>query len=117
MLVIMGLTVSYVMFNAFGRSSSEELQDQVKRFQVVFDMAVDFAILNQLQMGVHFDKKENQYSFLRFDEDEQKWVLLEQDKTFSTYQLPEKFSFDIQLEDLPWIEEDSLFDDGVFDES
>ena len=116
MLVIMGLTVSYVMFNAFGRSNSEELEDHVQRFQVVFDMAVDFAILNQLQMGVRIDQKENQYLFLVLDEDEQKWLPIEDDKVFAAYQLPEQFSVEIQLEGLPWVEEDSLFDDGVFDE-
>ena len=117
MLVIMGLTVSYVMFNAFGRSSSEELEDQVQRFQVVFDMAVDYAILNQLQMGVRIDQKENQYVFLILDEDEQKWYPIEDEKTFAAFQLPEQFTMDIQLDGLPWVEEDSLFDDGIFDES
>ena len=115
-LVIMGLTVSYVMFNAFGRSNGEELEKQAQRFQVVFDMAVDFAILNQLQMGVRIDQKENQYVFMVMNEDEQKWYPIEEDKTFASYQLPEKFAMEIQLDGLPWVEEDSLFDEGVFDE-
>ena len=115
-LVIMGLTVSYVMFNAFGKSSGEELEKEVQRFQVVVDMASDFAVLNQLQMGVRIDKKENQYLFMFLDDD-QRWQPIENEKAFSAFQLPEQFSLDLQLDGLDWIDEESLFDDGIFDES
>ena len=114
-LVIMGLAVSFVTFTAFGNSSAEDLEKQAKRFQVVFDMASDFAVLNQQQLGLRVDRKKNQYLFMILD-DEQKWQILEGEELFASYELPEQFTFELELDDLPWVEEDSLFDEGVFDE-
>lgn len=114
-LVIMGLAVSFVTFTGFGTNSAEELEKQAKRFQVVFDMASDFAVLNQQQLGLRVDKKTNQYLFMVLD-DEQRWQLLEGDDLFTGYEVPEPFTFELELDDLPWVEEDSLFDEGVFDE-
>lgn len=115
-LVVMGLAVSYVVVTANTNSQEDELERQAKRFQVVFDMAADFAILNQQQMGVRIDLKDNQYSFMLLDE-EQLWQPFEGDKVFDPYTLPDNFTMTLTLDNLPWIEEDSLFDGGVFDES
>lgn len=114
-LVLMGLAVSYVVFNAFGRSQSEELDKEVRRFQVVFDMASDYAVLNQQQLGVRFDIKKGQYLFLYLDE-EQNWQEISDDKVFLPHQLPDVFTFELALDDLPW-EEDNLFDNQLFDEA
>lgn len=114
-LVIMGLAVSYVLFNSFGSSQSEELENQAKRFQVVFDMASDFAVLNQQELGLRIDKKKRTYTFMLLGEDE-KWLLLDSNEIFASYALPEQFAFELELDDLPWVEDDSLFDEGIFDE-
>lgn len=114
-IVIMGLAVGVVMFNSVGQSKLQELEKQTKRFQVVFDMAADFAVLNQQQLGVYIDRNKRSYYFMHLDE-EQKWRRLEGDKVFSEYQLPDAFSFELELDDLPWQEDESLFDQGVFDE-
>ncbi len=115
-LVVMGLAVSYVVVNANLTSQEDELERHAKRFQVVFDMAADFAVLNQRQLGVRIDIKENQYSFMVLDE-EQLWQPFEDDKVFAAYTLPDDFKMTLSLDDLPWIEDDSLFSDGVFDET
>ncbi|MCV2885804.1 type II secretion system minor pseudopilin GspH [Aestuariibacter sp. AA17] len=114
-LTLMGLAVGYVVFNAFGTSSTERLEKEVTRFQVVINMASDFAVLNQQELGLYLDKEKQSYTFLLLDE-EQKWQPLEQDKVFSTYALPENVEMQIELDDLPWEAEESLFDDELFDE-
>ena len=54
-LLLMGLAAGYVMFNAFGASKSDLLKSQAQRLQVIVDMASDFAVLNQQQLGVRCD--------------------------------------------------------------
>lgn len=54
-LLLMGLAAGYVMFNAFGASKSDLLKSQAQRLQVIVDMASDFAVLNQQQLGVRFE--------------------------------------------------------------
>lgn len=114
-LVLMGLAVSYVVYNAVGSSYAEDLEKQTKRFQVVVDMASDFAVLNQQELGLRVDEKKNLYLFMLLGEDD-KWLPLEEDKLFASHQLPDQFKVELELEDLPWIEEDNLFDQGIFDE-
>ncbi|WP_276201943.1 type II secretion system minor pseudopilin GspH [Aestuariibacter salexigens] len=114
-LLFIGLAASYVAFNAFGVSQVDQLEKEARRFQVVFDMASDFAILNQRELGIRVDKEENQYVFLYLD-DEQEWQVLEDQAFFESYVLPEPFTLDLTLDDLPWQEDDSLFDRELFDE-
>lgn len=114
-LVIMGFATSFVLFNAFSGSYEKDLEKQTKRFQVVFDLASDYAVLNQTELGLRIDKKKNTYMFMALNE-EDKWIPIEDDKVMSSHELPEMFSLDLNLDNLPWVEEDSLFDEGVFDE-
>lgn len=114
-LLLMGLATGYVMLNAFGASQGEKLEEQARRFQVVFDMAADFAVLNQQQLGLRLEEKDNEYSFMILD-DEDRWQRLEGLPGLEAHTLPEPFALQLTLDDLPWQEDDSLFDSGVFDE-
>ncbi|MFQ3196366.1 MAG: general secretion pathway protein H [Paraglaciecola sp.] len=113
-LAIMGMVVSTVVFNVSGQSGEDRLKKQVQRFQVVFSMAGDFAVLNQRQLGLRVEQEKQQYAFMVLDDDQQ-WQELSIDKVFSSYTLPEEFSFALELNDLPWDTDDSLFNEGSFD--
>jgi general secretion pathway protein H len=113
-LAIMGMVVSTVVFNVTGQSGEDKLKKQVQRFQVVFSMAADFAVLNQRQLGLRVDQEKQQYAFMVLD-DEQQWQELNTDAVFSSYEFPEEFTFSLELNDLPWDTDDSLFNEGSFD--
>lgn len=115
-LALIALATGYVMFNAFGTSESDRLLQQAKRFQIIVDMASDYAVLNQQQLGIRFEEKTNEYYFVYLN-DEGEWQILEQEKTYQSHTLPEPFTFTLNLDDLPWVEEDQLFDRELFDES
>ena len=115
-LLLMGLAAGYVMFNAFGASKSDLLKSQAQRLQVIVDMASDFAVLNQQQLGVRFEADKNEYYFVYLDDDDQ-WQRIEGEKTYEPYTLPEPFTFTLNLDDLPWDVEDRLFDRELFDEN
>ncbi|ABG38767.1 general secretion pathway protein H [Paraglaciecola sp. T6c] len=113
-LVIMGLLAGTVVFNISGQSGQDRLKQQVQRFQVVFSMASDYAVLNQQQLGLYVDEDKSQYSFVMLDE-EQNWQLISGDKTFEAHTLPDEFTFELALNDLPWDTDDSLFNESSID--
>lgn len=114
-LVIIGLAASAIVFGFGGHDRVEQVNKQSQRFAVVFNMASDFAVLNQQTLGLRIESEKNSYHFLRLD-DEQQWQLLEGEPAFTAHQLPEDFALELNLDDLPWQTEDRLFDDELFDE-
>ncbi|WP_394222270.1 type II secretion system minor pseudopilin GspH [Alteromonas gracilis] len=114
-LLLIGLAAGYVMFNAFGSNHVDLLKSQAQRVQVLVDMASDFAVLNQRQLGIRFEHETNEYYFVYLD-DEDKWQRLEDEKMYATHTVPEPFTFELKLDDLPWDVEDRLFDRDLFDE-
>ncbi|QJR80816.1 type II secretion system minor pseudopilin GspH [Alteromonas pelagimontana] len=115
-LLLMGMAASYVVFNAFGASESDRLKEQATRLQVLVDMASDYAVLNQMELGLHIEPEENRYFFSYLD-DEDKWQRISEEKIYQDYTLPDPFTMTLNLDDLPWNTEDQLFDRRIFDES
>lgn len=111
--LIIGISASVVMLNVSGVDRADELKKQAQRFQLVFSMASEYAILNQQQLGLRIDQ--NQYYFVILD-DEQQWQKVENNDLLSEYSLPDPFSLSLELDDLPWQEDQSLFDSKLFDE-
>ncbi len=114
-LLIMGLAAGAVVLNYTGESPQDLLKKQSQCLQVVFNMASDYAVLNQQQLGLRVEQEDNSYFFMTLDE-QQEWQLLQLDKTFEQHQLPENFELDLSLTDLPWETDTSLFSSEVFDE-
>lgn len=115
-LLLIGLAAGYVMYNAFGSSQADLLKSQAQRLQVLTDMASDYAVLNQRQLGIRFEHDKHEYYFVYLD-DEDKWQRLDDEEMYATHTLPEPFTFTLNLDDLPWDVEDRLFDRDLFDEN
>nr|WP_136250868.1 type II secretion system minor pseudopilin GspH [Ningiella ruwaisensis] len=113
---IIGLVVSLVSFTVIGEDPQDKIEEQTRRLQVIFDMASDYAVLNQMQLGLRIDDKEMSYEFVALD-DEQKWSPIDTQAIFSKTQLPEHVTLELTLEGLEWQSEDSLFDSRIFDET
>lgn len=114
-LLIMGLATGAVVLSYTGENGRDLLKKQTQRFQVVFNMASDYAVLNQRQLGLRVEDGNDSYYFMYLDET-QEWQKLEFDNTFAEHQLPEMFSLELFLTGLPWETDRSLFSSGVFDE-
>ncbi len=115
-LLLMGLAAGYVMFNAFGASQSDLLKSQASRLQVLTDMASDYAVLNQRQMGIRFEEQDSEYFFVYLDEEDE-WQRIEDEEIYQAHTLPEPFTYTLNLDDLPWETDEQLFDREIFDES
>lgn len=113
MLLLMGLAAGYVIFNALSSDPAEQLEREARRLQVVIDMASDYAVLNQLQLGIYFDTEARSYSFMRLD-DKDRWQFVEGVKHYEPITLTEPFFFTLAIDDLPWETEDRLFSRELF---
>jgi general secretion pathway protein H len=115
-LLLMGLAAGYVLFNtdAISEPVSKQLEKQARRLQVIVDIASDFAVLNQQEIGLYLDDEEQSYTFMYLDEDDN-WQLIDDTPNLARYTLPEPFIFEFTLEDLPWQNEDSLFTHSFFE--
>ena len=51
-----------------------------------------------------------------FLNEEDKWRPINADQIFEEHELEEDFYLELALDDLPWVSEDSLFSDSLFDE-
>lgn len=115
-LLLMGLAAGYVIFNAFSTDPAEQLEREARRMQVVIDMASDYAVLNQQQLGIFIDQENSTYSFMQLD-DEDEWQFIEGNALYEPVTLSESYFFKLNLDDLPWQTEDQLFDREMFDSS
>ena len=113
-LLLMGLAAGYVVFNAVSVNQADRLAEQVRRLQVIVDMASDFAVLNQQELGIYVDEKKQSYEFRVFEDNQ--WLKLEDHKFYASHQLPEYMSMQLTLDGLPWETEEQLFDREIFDE-
>ncbi|WP_371194343.1 type II secretion system minor pseudopilin GspH [Glaciecola sp. SC05] len=115
-IAVIGLIVSVVSYNVIGKDPADDVEQETRKLQVLFDMASDYAVLNQKQLGLRVDLEKVTYEFVALN-DEQRWRPIETQPIFAMHELPEFVSLELILEDLPWQNEDSLFDTKVFDES
>jgi general secretion pathway protein H len=115
-LALIGLILSSVRYTVFTGNVEKDIEKEVKRLQVVFNMASDFAVINQVELGLRIDDEEQSYEFLRLDDDE-KWVTLDNQKHFTNVLFTEGVYLEISLEGLTWQNDESLFDNRIFDEN
>ncbi|TWX55232.1 type II secretion system minor pseudopilin GspH [Colwellia hornerae] len=110
-IVLVGLMVSVVQFSASGDKAEETLELSSKRFAGVFNIAAEYGMLNNIELGLVIGKKG--YQFLGYDGIT--WSDISDNELFSRYQLPEGVELILQLDDLP-IDEPQLFDTASFNE-
>lgn len=96
-IVVVGVLMSAVQFTFQGNQSEEQLENASKRFAAVFDIASEYGMLNNLELGLYVT--EESYQFLAFDGTQ--WVELPDEDSLQNYQLPENIILTLSLDDLP----------------
>lgn len=114
-LALIGLILSSVRYTIFTENIENDIEKEAKRLQVVFNMASDYAVINQLELGLIIDDEDQSYEFVKLDDDE-KWVALDTQKHFTKVFFTQGVYLDVSLEGLPWQDDGSLFDNRIFDE-
>lgn len=107
--VLVGLMVSAVQFTFQNNQSEQLLEKESLRFLGTFDIAAEYGMLNNVELGLFIE--ENTYQFLGYDGI--KWTPLPNNESLSTKTLPDGMEILLTLDDLP-IEEPPLFDLNTF---
>lgn len=102
-LVVIGFATRLVTY-AFDGGAEEELEKQSLRLQTTINMASEFAILNQVELGFHID--EQVFEFLVFDGE--KWITFDREKLFQPIEVDERFKLTLNLDDLAWSQDNLL---------
>ncbi|WP_236701332.1 type II secretion system minor pseudopilin GspH [Thalassomonas viridans] len=109
-IVVIGIMVSLVQFSVSGSRPEEKLKQASARFAGVFEIAAEYSMLNNVELGLLVD--ENTYQFVGYDG--VRWSPLADADLFTAYSISEDLKMELQLDDLP-IEEPALYDRSVFE--
>jgi len=109
--VLIGLMASLVQFNFSGNKPADKLKHESARFAAIFEVAADYGMLNNIELGLIV--KKNSYQFLGYDGT--RWTEIPEQDWQANVTVPEDIVLSIELDDLP-IEEPMLFDADTFKE-
>ncbi|ALU45097.1 type II secretion system protein GspH [Pseudoalteromonas rubra] len=102
-LVIIGFSVNLVTYT-LSDDMEEELEREALRLHSVINMASEFAILNQIELGFHLDKKK--LEFLVFDGE--KWTTFEAEELYQAVEYSDEYKIVLTTEDLAWAQDNML---------
>ena len=107
-IVLVGVMISAVQFTFSSSKPEQILQQNSARFAGIFDVAAEYGLLNNVELGLFV--KENTYQFLGYDGVQ--WSPIADNPLFEEFTLPDNVEISLQLDDLP-IEEPLLFDSSL----
>ncbi|MDN3487263.1 type II secretion system minor pseudopilin GspH [Pseudoalteromonas sp. APC 3224] len=102
-LVIIAFATKMVVYSLDG-GAEEELDKQASRLHTTINAASEFAVLNQVELGLLVDQ--NTLEFLVFDGE--KWTSFEREELFKPIEFDQQFKVTLNLEDLPWAQDNLL---------
>ncbi|MCG7537754.1 type II secretion system protein GspH [Pseudoalteromonas sp. OOF1S-7] len=102
-LVIIGFSVNLVTYT-LSDDMEEELEREALRLHSVINMASEFAILNQIELGFHLDKKK--LEFLVFDGE--KWATFDAEELYEAVEYTDEYKIELSTEDLAWAQDNML---------
>jgi general secretion pathway protein H len=111
-ILLIGVMASFVQFNAGGDQKEKLLKQTSMRFAGVFEIAAEYSMLNNVELGLLVDK--NSYRFLAYDGS--RWTDVGENELLVSTVLPEGIEVALELDDLP-IEEPLLFDTELLKEN
>jgi general secretion pathway protein H len=104
-IVIIGFTVNFVVLS-LNDEVEEQLEQEALKVHTLINLASEYAVMNQLELGFHIDKNINSFELLVFNGE--KWIVLSEGDTFKPHRFSKFISTDIELDDLPWGEDNLL---------
>ncbi|WP_372761651.1 type II secretion system minor pseudopilin GspH [Pseudoalteromonas sp.] len=102
-LVIIAFATKMVVYSLEG-SAEEELDTQALRLHTTINMAAEFAVLNQVELGFHL--AEDVFEFLVFDGE--KWITFDREALFEPIDIDPRLKLTLNLDDLAWAADNLL---------
>ena len=95
-LLMIGLVVSAVQFNVTNDKPEQVLKENSIRFAGLFDLAAEYSLLNNLELGLHVTPES--YQFVAYDG--VRWTTID-NEVFQEFKMPELVELSLKLDDLP----------------
>lgn len=108
-IVVIGLMVAAIQVNFTSNKPEAQLEQETKRFAGVFNLAAEYGLLNNIELGLFIDK--NTYQFVGYDG--LRWAPLPDNEFLSPHELPENIIVTLLFDDLP-LEQPSLISSELF---
>lgn len=108
-IVVIGFMVAAVQINFFSNKSEQLVTKEATRFAGVFNLAADFGLLNNIEIGLYVE--DNSYQFLGYNGT--RWTSLPNEKTFERYTLADDIALSLSFDGLA-PEENTLVDRELF---
>ncbi|MCJ8297193.1 MAG: type II secretion system minor pseudopilin GspH [Colwellia sp.] len=110
-IVLIGLMASLVQFNFSGNNPADKLKHESARFAAIFEVAADYGMLNNVELGLIV--KKDSYQFVGYDGTQ--WTEIPDQDWQAHVTMSEEIELSLELDDLP-IDEPLLFDADTFRE-
>ena len=104
-LVIIGFAMNLVVLS-LNDQAEEQLEQEALKIHTMINLASEYAVMNQFELGFHIDKDTRSFELLVFDSE--KWIVLSEQDVFKPHEFGELITAEMVLEDLPWGEENLL---------
>lgn len=104
-LVIIGFAMNLVVLS-LNDQDEEQLETEALKLHTMINLASEYAVMNQFELGFHIDRNTNTFELLAFNGE--KWVVISEQDVLKPHQFSEFISVEMALEDLPWGEENLL---------
>ncbi|AWB68688.1 type II secretion system protein GspH [Saccharobesus litoralis] len=106
-LVLMAILVSSISFSFDTNDPSKKVEKEARKFQALYHLAVEYALLNNVQFGVVIN--EAGYEFVGFDG--QRWSPISGEATFAEQEMPENITLQLRVDNIPWLDQQNQEDD------
>lgn len=97
--VIISISVGYIVVSISGNTEEDLLEDEMARLQQILRFAHQQSVIRAEEYGVRF--YETGYRFMVFDEINDIWVAVSNDKLLRSRRLPEQIELDLYIEQTP----------------
>ncbi|WP_372768953.1 prepilin-type N-terminal cleavage/methylation domain-containing protein [Pseudoalteromonas sp.] len=104
-LVIIGFAMNLVVLT-LNDQDEEQLEVEALKLHTMINLASEYAVMNQFELGFHIDRNTNTIELLAFNGE--KWVVISEQDVLKPHQFSEFINVELELEDLPWGEENLL---------
>lgn len=104
-LVIIGFAMNLVVLT-LNDQDEEQLEQEALKLHTMINLASEYAVMNQFELGFHIDENTNTFELLAFNGE--KWVVISEQDVLKPHQFSEFINVELVLEDLPWGEENLL---------
>ena len=103
-ILVIGVMARIVVPSITWGSDEDRLSDTTNRFKAVFDLASEYAMINNYELGLII--KDNDYKFVAFNGTV--WASFAQEEYFQPSKHEEGIELELELDGLPWAENNLL---------